>query len=721
MNAVKRRFSRSLSAQMVFVVAGILLIAMGTNVYLQFKDEVAMVNHTTEVRARSLGEMLAAVSTESLLTFDMLTLNENIGHATRQEQVVYAVILGPSGRALTNYLDTDNAFVAELIELKGSSDIGLITDSLEENAAIQSRRVPITFNGSKLGTVVVGLDRSAYVKASKAKLKRKALSILFTGLVVGLVLYLVFRRNVLRPIKQLTEGAENIGRSRFGQSIEFHGDNELSDLSREFNRMSRHLAQTISSRDNALSELETLNTSLEERVHQRTLELQDLNAEMAHQALHDPLTDLPNRVLLIERLQSSITAAKRHNTRLAFLMIDLNNFKEVNDTLGHPEGDRLLKEVATRLPSALRESDTVGRLGGDEFGIVLPDIEEEQAVAVARKIMESLSPSFTLGSQVLSVGASVGIAIYPDHGEDQSALIRHADIAMYAAKRSENKPVVYDPEADQYTTQRLALMADLHHAINKNQLKLYYQPQIDLKQNKIFGVEALLRWKHPKLGNIPPGDFIPMAETSNLIGLLSDWVLREAISQLGRWQQQGLDLRISVNLSARDLLNPELATNIARHLDESDADPEKLTIEITENVIMSNPQQAIAILADPPLASLRYAIDDFGTGYSSLSYLKKLPVSEVKIDRSFIMDMTNDEEDASIVRSVIDLTHSLGLEVVAEGVENKDTLNLLDGLECDMAQGYYFSEAVPASEIGSRIECIKALLNDTSVVSFSAS
>ncbi len=721
MTTKKRLFSRSLSAQMVSVAAVILLLAMGTNVYLHYKDEVAMVHHTTEVRARSLGEMLAAVSIEPLLTFDILSLNENVMQATQQEHVIYAVILDPAGQALTNYLDKENSFVSELVKSTGSSDTGMIAERLQAIESIQSHRVPIAFNGSELGSVVVGLDRSTYVAASANKLKIKALYTLVTGLIVGLILYLVFSRKVLRPIQHLTDGAKNIGDFNFGQTIHIEGDNELSDLSRAFNSMSDHLERTINARDKALSELGSLNSSLEERVHKRTLELQDLNAEMAHQALHDPLTDLPNRVLLIERLKSSIRTAKRQNTRLAFLMIDLNNFKEVNDTLGHPEGDRLLKEVAGRLPSALRESDTVGRLGGDEFGIVLPGIEEEQAIAVARKIMANLSPNFTLDSQHVTIGASIGIAMYPDHGEDQSALIRHADVAMYTAKRSENKPIVYDPEADQYTTQRLALMADLHHAINKNQLELHYQPQLDLKQKHVFGVEALLRWKHPKLGNIPPGDFIPMAEASSLIGLLSDWVLKEAISQLGRWQRQGLDLRISVNLSARDLLNPELAANIDRHFRDSGAEPEKLTIEITENVIMSNPQQAIAILADPPLTSLRYAIDDFGTGYSSLSYLKKLPVSEVKIDRSFIMDMANDEEDASIVRSVIELTHSLGLQVVAEGVENAETLSLLDELECDMAQGYYFSKPVPAAEVEARIKAIQSMLTGASVVSLSAS
>jgi len=692
---------------MVTLVAGILLLAMGTNAYLHYREEVRIVEEIMRVRAQSLSEMLADVSVDPLLVYDMVSLNNYVAHATHQPQVVFVTFLDPENKAMTHYINASNDYIRDVTARLQSKDPYDIATALSKNDALLLHKVDVVFNNNVLARVVVVLDRSKYVNESLSKLGYKTLSTLFIGLMVGLGIFLVFRKKILHPINQLINGVNRIARSEFSYKLDVSGDNELSQLSDAFNQMSAHLKQSIEERDRALAKMEEMNTSLEERVHERTLELQALNAEIAHQAMHDPLTTLPNRTLLVERLQQSIRYAKRNNNRLAFLMIDLNNFKEVNDTLGHPEGDRLLIEVGRRLPEALRETDTVGRLGGDEFGILLPDTNADQAEGVAYRILATLAPSFQLDEQTITVGASIGIAMYPDHGEDHTALIRHADVAMYEAKRKDNKPRFYDPATDQYTTQRLALMADLHQAIENDHLELHYQPQINLKLRKVVAVEALLRWRHPVHGQVPPEQFITLAENSGLIELVSSWVIRAAIKQLTEWQAQGLDLELSLNLSARDLLNPDLPKYIEQLGHEYQVNLHKLAVEITESAIMSNPEKALEVISHPPLNALRFAIDDFGTGYSSLSYLKKLPVHEVKIDKSFVLDMASDEEDASIVRSVIDLTHNLGYSVVAEGVENAQTLAMLTKMGCDIAQGFYFSRAVPKEKLPEVIRAIE--------------
>jgi predicted signal transduction protein with EAL and GGDEF domain len=355
----------------------------------------------------------------------------------------------------------------------------------------------------------------------------------------------------------------------------------------------------------------------------------------------------------------------------------------------------------------LRQSDTVGRLGGDEFGIVLPETDSAQAVEVARKVLASLEPSFELDDHVLSIGASIGIAMFPEHGEDEASLIRHADIAMYEAKSSKGEPCLYDPDADHYTTARLALMNDLRKAIENEELKVYYQPQVELSTKKVRTVEALSRWEHSEHGIIPADEFIRLAESSNLIRLISLWVLEQSVSQIAEWQEQGSDIIVSINLSARDLLNSELADFIGSLCDKYHVKPSSLKIEISESVIMSNPEQVIQVLKHPVLSQLNYAIDDFGTGFSSLSYLKKLPIREVKIDKSFVLDMIGNAEDTSIVRSVIELAHNLGHVVVAEGVESEETLTQLELLGCNVAQGFYFSAAVDAGALPGVIKKIE--------------
>ena len=692
---------------MVLLMSGILLVAMITNAYMQFRDEVSTMEQVLKVRAQSLGQMLSSVSIDALIDYDVSKLNKYIQDVTSQAQVVHVVIVDTQGESLTTYLDLNDFYIQNTLGTLNDVDSALIVSELEKIAELVSYKVPVMYQDVMLARAIVVLDNSEYVAASVAKFQEKVLSTLLIGLFVGMGIYFVFRRYILRPIMSLSAGANRIANSIFGDEIKVQGDTELTDLAADFNQMSENLELLIADRDSALEDLGELNIELEKRVQERTVELQALNVEIARQAMHDPLTELPNRTLLLERLKQNIYLARRKESHVAFLMLDLNNFKEVNDTLGHPQGDRLLLDVASRLPTALRQSDTVGRLGGDEFGIVLPETDAAQALQVARKILESLQPSFELAGHAVSIGASIGIALFPEHADDEASLIRYADIAMYEAKRSNGDPCVYDPDADNYTTARLALMNDLREAVENDELQLYFQPMVVLSTKKVQTVEALSRWEHPERGNILPEEFIPLAETSNLIGVISFWALEKSISNIARWKQQGADIMVSINLSARDLLNVELADHISRLCDKYDVDPDMLRIEISESVIMSNPEQVIEVINNPVLRQLKYAIDDFGAGYSSLSYLKKLPIDEVKIDRSFVLDMMQNAEDTSIVRSVIELAHNLGHKVVAEGVETEATLTQLELLGCDVVQGFYFSEAVTANALLDMIDKIE--------------
>jgi diguanylate cyclase (GGDEF)-like protein/PAS domain S-box-containing protein len=416
-----------------------------------------------------------------------------------------------------------------------------------------------------------------------------------------------------------------------------------------------------------------------------------VQAALAHQANHDALTGLPNRVLLNKRLLEAI----EHGQPFALCILDLDGFKEINDTLGHDAGDLLLREIAGRLTRGIRPGDLVARLGGDEFALLLHSVEGSIATRVAEQLTGLLAHGFEVGGQRLDVRASVGIALQPTHGQDPATLLRRADMAMYVAKRSQMSCVVFAPELDEDSAERLTLLSELREAIETDQLVLYFQPKQDLSRGLVTGAEALVRWQRPDKGLIPPDRFVPLAEQTGLIGPLTDWVLREAVRQAYVWQRRQPDLRVAVNLSMRNLLDPNLADKVARLLEEW---PAQLDVEITESALMADPERALATLSALSDVGLRIAIDDFGTGYSSLAYLKRLPVDVLKIDRSFVRDLRANTNDRIIVRSTIDLAHNLGLRVVAEGVEDAVAAEVLREFGCDEIQGFYLSQPVPARE-----------------------
>ncbi len=424
--------------------------------------------------------------------------------------------------------------------------------------------------------------------------------------------------------------------------------------------------------------------------------------ELERLATHDPVTGLPNRMLLRDRLERAVALAMRQSGTFALLYMDLDRFKEVNDSLGHHAGDELLRVFAARLAAAVRTSDTVARLGGDEFAVLLHGADEATArTIVQEKLLPQLAKPFTVDQQRLNVDASVGLVVFPKHGVDLDALLRHADVAMYAAKRAGTKMHVYRADEDPYSRERLQLAGELRSAIDEGSLLLHYQPKVDLGSGHVLGVEALVRWRHPARGMLPPMEFIPLAEETGLIAPLTLWVVREALRQCREWVGAGYEIPIAVNLSMQNLRDPALPEIIKQLVAEAQVRANLLRIEVTESNVMSEPATTINTLDQLRSQEIGISIDDFGTGYSSLAYLSRLPVDEVKIDRSFVKTMATRESDAQIVKVTVELGHALGMHAVAEGVEDQGVSDQLRDMGCDIAQGFFVSKPLPAEELAT--------------------
>jgi diguanylate cyclase (GGDEF)-like protein len=423
-------------------------------------------------------------------------------------------------------------------------------------------------------------------------------------------------------------------------------------------------------------------------------------ADSHRQAVTDALTGLPNRRLFLDRAEQAVVRARRAGERVAVMIIDLDRFKEVNDTLGHQSGDVLLQEVSRRLTRAVRESDTIARLGGDEFAVLLHDVTDAaSAASVASELGVAIAEPILLEGLSLDTEASIGIALFPDDGDDVAHLLQRADVAMYTAKSQQLGHAFYGPENDHYSPERLALVGELRRAIEQDELVLHYQPKIDLTTGLAAGVEVLLRWEHPQRGLLQPDEFIPLAELTTLIKPLTLHVLNRALKQCREWDRQGRSLTVAVNVSARNLLDPDFADAVAACLELWGVPAQRLELEITETVLMANPTRALEVLGRLNEMGVSLSIDDFGTGYSSLEYLKKLPVHVLKIDKSFVLNMADNPADAMIVRSTIDLARNLGLRVVAEGIEDQQVYDTLRRLGCDTGQGFLMSRPVTSGDI----------------------
>jgi diguanylate cyclase (GGDEF)-like protein len=490
----------------------------------------------------------------------------------------------------------------------------------------------------------------------------------------------------VKPLRQLTEQLRHVGRDRKNLLglVGADGASEIKELAVNFNQMAS--------------------------------ELGDLYETLEQMAFFDGLTSLPNRNRFHEKLSALVKSSQVDGKPFAVLLMDLDRFKAVNDTLGHHIGDELLREVGARLRKtlaflSLQETDgiknstqdkrcLIARIGGDEFAALLPDLSSpEYAIGFAQTLIRTLEEPCVIGEYKLRLASSIGLAFYPQHGSDQNTLMRRADLAMYFAKSTRRGYSIYESNLDEAGLLHLSLESDLNRAIECDELFLEYQPQIDLKSGVVTGVEALVRWMHPVRGMIPPVEFIPMAEQTGSIQRLMEWVLRRALRDCGEWQGNGFGFGVSVNLSPINLHHPEIGDVIGRSMNAYPVSDGSLMLELTESAVMADPEYAIRVLDRLATASIGISIDDFGTGHCSLSYIKKLPANEIKIDRSFVMDMNQDPNDMVIVRATIGLAHNMGLSVIAEGVEDDATLKNLRALGCDKAQGYHIARPLPLAAL----------------------
>ncbi len=433
-------------------------------------------------------------------------------------------------------------------------------------------------------------------------------------------------------------------------------------------------------------------------------------------ALTDPLTGLPNRVLLADRLRQAVRASERVKAEIAVMVVDLDRFKFINDTLGHDIGDRVLKEVARRLTTSARDSDTVARLGGDEFVLLLSG-GEQAAQEVGARVLKAMNEPLRHESHVIDIGASIGVAIYPRHGGDEATLMRHADVAMYRAKRQQRGLVVFDGSDEQVRRSYLSMHGELRKALEAGEFELDYQPKLDLRSGLIVGVESLVRWNHRTRGRVPPGEFIPFAEQTGFIRELTRWVTAQSVRFAGELARAGLDVRVSANISAQDIEAAGFCQEVAELLRRARLEPRRLCLEITESGVVTETETALKALHDIAALGVRLSVDDFGTGYATLKQLQQLPVHEMKVDRSFVSDMTNNRGSESIVRATIDLGRQLGLSVVAEGVESVAQMRALAALGCTEIQGYFVAKPLRESNV---IEWIRSrhMLYETSPAAY---
>ncbi len=439
-----------------------------------------------------------------------------------------------------------------------------------------------------------------------------------------------------------------------------------------------------------------------------------LQEQLRYIGQYDPLTGLPNQTLLEDRLRQALANARRSKKQIVLLFTDLDCFKIVNDSLGYKVGDRLLQQVAQRLKHCLREGDTLSRRGGDEFLVILSDLKHvEDAAHVAEKLLQSLAGPYTIDGIDLHISASIGISIYPDDGQDAETLLRNADTAMYFAKQNgRNRYQFFTPEMNSRAYEYLMMQNHLRRALERGEFELNYQPQVELRKGAIVGVEALLRWRHPESGMIAPSQFIPIAEECGLIVPIGEWVMHEACRQGRLWQEAGLPpLTIAINLSAVQFHKEDILKTIEQACRENRLDPSRLELELTEGTVMQNAEDAIMILRELKAMGIKLSIDDFGTGYSSLSYLKRFPIDRLKVDQSFVRDITSNEDDAEITRAIIGMAHGLGLKVIAEGVEHEDQLKFLRWQKCDDMQGYYFSRPLQAGAFEDLLASGRTLKN----------
>jgi len=649
----------------------------------------------------TMADIIAANSSAALIFGDKIAGEENLGFLLAQKHIEAAAIFGADGEEFASYRKPGTR--VELPEPDFETHNLLFWGDYVELFS------NISYEGETIGTAYIRSDLKA-VDERLASFMWIVCIVLLTSLLVTFILSAQMQRIITDPLLRLSAIARRISiDENYSLRVAGEAKDELGDLIVDFNKM----LNEIQLRDNKLREHRM---QLEERVTQRTKDLEESNKQLAlskkqaetvakrmeYHAHHDDLTGLPNRTLLKDRIHTELAHARRQQSMMALLFLDLDRFKVINDSLGHGIGDQLLRVISRRLRNCVREEDTVARLGGDEFMILLPRItSSSDAGRIGRKIIDALVDPISCDGHELHITTSIGISIYPFDSTDVETLVKNADISMYRAKElGRNKVVYYTAEMNAGSRKQLALETNLRKALDRGELKLHYQPMINTTHNTIVGVEALLRWNHPTMGSISPAEFIPVAEDSGLILPIGEWVLETAFKQLGEWHDAGHDaLTMAVNLSSVQLSRSGIDISISKALAKAGIDPGMVELEITENVAMRDIHSAIATLNKLKSTGINIAMDDFGTGYSSLGYLRRLPIDTVKIDQSFVRDIPDSKEGTLIAHAIIAMAQSLRLSLIVEGIENVRQLNYFKQQDCEVMQGFLFCKPVAADEI----------------------
>ncbi len=697
----------------------VLSLVIATGVVTMFVLQLEGVERAALLEAEHLANLIAFTASEDMGGTPALLKKYVEGLDKIYKRDVVIVDRGKRGIADANASEIGEVFTHDSgNEVALTMGDGKVRTFVEKNAlhadGAKQLVVPLRKNQAQPDSAIVGAVIVEYTQiyadlldAERSDLHLSA-ALALACVLLATVLGFRVANKVVTGLKNLQRGVERVARGDYSASNFAPSADEIGVLAGAFNAMSKEL-------DASRAELVIYQRDLEDRVVVRTSELHSANVllqseikerkasaeRIQYLAYYDSLTGLPNRRMFGELLTRSISQARRNENPLAVLFIDLDRFKTINDTLGHEAGDSLLKEVANRLKSSLREHDIVARLGGDEFVVLLPEITEEtHASAVAHKILTTIGRPLVLLGQEFRITASVGITTYPKDGADEPTLMKNADVAMYQAKaEGKNNFQFYSEELNANSFERLTLESSLRRALERHEFELHYQPKIDFSTGHITGVEALLRWQHQELGMLGPTRFISIAEETGLIVPIGRWVLKIACQQNIAWQREGLpELTMAVNLSARQFNDENLLQDVTDILEETGMDAALLELEITESMLMHNVEKAIKTLNGLKQIGVRLAIDDFGTGYSSLSNLKKFPINTIKVDRSFIRDIPGNPEDMGITDAIIAMGRTLSLTVVAEGVETKEQVEFLRQHACDEFQGFYFSRAVQPAE-----------------------
>jgi len=653
----------SLGAKFTATVLLILAATMAANTYYSVRTSTRLQEQQLRERGHALGRLISLISPQAILAFDYLQLNDYTREVSSQPDVIYGVIVTPQGLPISSYFKGSNTPIKQRLNATTAQDVLKTLQQAGGEDKLLHLEFPIIHNQVMLGRFLVGMSRESLQADFRQQLTVQMVLFGAVVLFLGAAIYAVFRFNVLQPIQKLIGASREVGRGQY-PVVEVNSTDEMGLLARAFNVMAEEVKRE--------------------------------QAKLHRQANFDALTGLPNRMMAFDRLNLEINRARRSGERFAIMFIDLDNFKDVNDSLGHPAGDQLLVAIGARLQGCLREADSVARLGGDEFLVLVPDLVQEMDIErIAERLMQAVAEPQELRGRKVVARCSLGIALYPDNGETVEALMANVDNAMYQAKAKQSGSIVFfTDEMNVRLRERMQMEQDLNAAVELGQLALHFQPIVGAASQRVLGAEVLLRWRHPERGFVSPADFIPVAEASGQIVQIGDWVLEQACRCWSRWRNAGIAPGfLAINISGVQF-RKRFSKRVAELMALYDVPPHALELEITERVLLAHQDEVAEELANLRALGVRLSLDDFGTGYSALSYLKRFKFDLLKIDQSFVAGLPEKPDDISVVKAILAMAKGLDVKVVGEGVENEAQLIFLVSQGCDYAQGYLFAKPV---------------------------